>query len=371
MAEAWEAALAGRLRVAEKLARAAIVGSEVNPRLWLDLGGILRRCGSVADAEEALRRAIAIAPTFGAAFAELAALQAAEGKWAAAERLQRRAVELLPHDAGARARLAEFTASVPADAGSEPENAAVMPPVLARTERFDWAEIGAGLRERGGAVLPALLSADECADLTALWSRDVFESASTASGGGAESRFLQRPFPTPLDALRTELYARLVPIAVEWQRASRRGSTPCARSAKPPARTGRTCGSSPAARSTASPTRAARRAGSRSRSASSCRCAHRVPNRCWSTCARGVAANAASRQRPAMRSCWRPASASRRSAGSRRRSRCGSRSRPARRTGCCSTWGSWSRADAARQIDSRTSRAGAGWRGSIGSCTSK
>ena len=222
MAEAWEAALAGRLRVAEKLARAAIVGSEVNPRLWLDLGGILRRCGSVADAEEALRRAIAIAPTFGAAFAELAALQAAEGKWAAAERLQRRAVELLPHDAGARARLAEFTASVPADAGSEPENAAVMPPVLARTERFDWAEIGAGLRERGGAVLPALLSADECADLTALWSRDVFESASTASGGGAESRFLQRPFPTPLDALRTELYARLVPIAVEWQRAWRR-----------------------------------------------------------------------------------------------------------------------------------------------------
>ncbi|HEX5052149.1 MAG TPA: tetratricopeptide repeat protein, partial [Planctomycetota bacterium] len=65
MDEAWEAVLQDRLPFAEKLARRAIDGSEMNPRLWLDLGRILYRCGQPDDAEEALRRALALAPPPG------------------------------------------------------------------------------------------------------------------------------------------------------------------------------------------------------------------------------------------------------------------------------------------------------------------
>src|SRR5262245_56101401 len=83
MDEAWQALLGGEHAFAEKLARRAIEGSEVNARLWCDLGRILWQCKSTDDAEAALRRAIALAPTYGEAFAELAALQAAHGKWVA------------------------------------------------------------------------------------------------------------------------------------------------------------------------------------------------------------------------------------------------------------------------------------------------
>ena len=38
------------------LARRAIDGSEMNPRLWLDLGRVLWRCNRLDEAEEALRR---------------------------------------------------------------------------------------------------------------------------------------------------------------------------------------------------------------------------------------------------------------------------------------------------------------------------
>lgn len=225
MDEAWEAVLAGNLKLAEKLARRAIDGSEMNPRLWLDLGRILLRCAARDDAEEALRRAIAIAPTMGEAFAELAALQAAAGKWPAAERLQRRAVELLPRDVAARGKLDGYAAMLAGPATAAPGGAAAAAAPAAftdRTGRYDWDAVAAALREVGLCRLPGLLSPAECDSLCALWDADCFEHRvriDDDARGRVEYRFFQLPLPAVVDAVRAEVYARLAPVADAWQAA--------------------------------------------------------------------------------------------------------------------------------------------------------
>jgi hypothetical protein len=219
MDEAWEALLANDLTMAERLARRAIAGGEMNARLWLDLGRILRRCNRPDDAEEALRRAIALAPTHGEAFAELAAFQAGAGKWVQAERLQRRAVELLPQDASAHDQLACYAAMLPADAADAAEEPP--PPSTDRTERYDWDAVAVELRARGCALLPRLVAAGECDALRALWDADCFEHRFVEDGedeGRVEHRFFQLPLPPLVQELRAEVYARLRPIANEWQR---------------------------------------------------------------------------------------------------------------------------------------------------------
>jgi hypothetical protein len=234
MDEAFEALLAEDLPLAEKLARRAVEGGEMNPRLWLDLGRILRRCDRPDDAEEALRQAIALAPTHAEAFAELAAFQAACGKIVQAERLQRRAVELRPHDAHARELLAGYAAMLPAAGAAEDADAAdaaaAPPQFTARTARFDWDSIAAELGAHGTAALAGLLSSGECDALRALWDAEVFEHrvvADSPESGRVEYRFFQRPLPPIVQELRTEVYGRLAPIANDWmQKLERRTRFP-------------------------------------------------------------------------------------------------------------------------------------------------
>lgn len=221
MEEAWEALLEDDHALAEKIARRAILGGEMNPRLWLDLGSILRRCDRIDDAEEALRQAIALAPTLGEAFAELAALQASVGKWTQAARLQQRAVELQPGSETARQLLASYAAMAPERAADAAAPAAAEPFAFGeRTTRFDWTAIADELRRHGCARVPGLLSTDECAALRALWPTGCFEHAVVRDGdddGRVEYRFFQRPVPPLVQRLREEVYARLQPIADEWQ----------------------------------------------------------------------------------------------------------------------------------------------------------
>lgn len=226
MDEAYEALLAGRLPLAEKLARRAIAGGEGNARLWLDLGRILWRCGRGDEAEEAFRRAIALAKDYGEAFAELAAFQAAVGKWQQAERLQRRAVELRPNDADAAAKLASYAAMLPrgdaaapdAPADAAPAEPASPPPPATRTGRYTWPAVADELRARGAATLERLVDEAECAALRALWPADCFESARTCDGddGRCEERWFAAPLPPLVQALREELFPRLAPIADDW-----------------------------------------------------------------------------------------------------------------------------------------------------------
>lgn len=233
MDEACEALLRGEHAFAEKLARRAIEGGEMNARLWFDLGRILWQCHKAEDAEAALRRAIALAPTYGEAFAELAAVQAAHGKWVAAERLQRRAVELLPHDERAQATLFSYVTMLPAADASAPDRASDrasdsasdsagdrVPRSTARTYRQDWGAVAGELRARGMARLRGLLSLAECAALRALWDQPCFEHAVPCDDdrGRLEYRFFARPLPALVLELREDVYARLQSIANDWQR---------------------------------------------------------------------------------------------------------------------------------------------------------
>lgn len=217
MAVAWEALASGNPILAERASRRAIAEGRVNPRLWREHGVILWRCGLDGEGEQALRNAIALAPTYAAAFADLAELQAAHGKFAAAARLQQRVVELRPDSVVDRERWQELRARAPIEA-AEPVAA---PPVsmafTERTGRFDWAAIEADLRARGCALLSGLLSPEECAHLLACWDDDD-AFAFVTSTGAVETRVWRDPPPDPIPELRAEVYARALPIATTFAR---------------------------------------------------------------------------------------------------------------------------------------------------------
>lgn len=87
----------------------------------------------------------------------------------------------------------------------------------------DWPRIESELDAQGCAVMPALLSPAECRGVVALYAQDErFRSrvvmASHGFGRG-EYKYLAYPLPPLVAELRTELYARLVPIANRWNAA--------------------------------------------------------------------------------------------------------------------------------------------------------
>jgi hypothetical protein len=88
------------------------------------------------------------------------------------------------------------------------------------TNALDWNAIEMELSDYGCAVLPGLLTAQECAQLAALYSVEArFRShiiMSRHGFGKGEYKYFSYPLPEPIDALRGELYARLAPIANRW-----------------------------------------------------------------------------------------------------------------------------------------------------------
>jgi uncharacterized protein len=72
----------------------------------------------------------------------------------------------------------------------------------------------------GCALLPRLLSPVECKELAALYDHDKrFRSTVNMARhrfGEGEYRYFQRPYPAPIEALKQELYPRLLPIARDW-----------------------------------------------------------------------------------------------------------------------------------------------------------
>jgi uncharacterized protein len=77
--------------------------------------------------------------------------------------------------------------------------------------------------ERGSAVIAALLSADECAAMAALYDDDQhFRSRVVMSRHGfgqGEYKYFRYPLPEPLTRLRAALYERLAPVANRWNEA--------------------------------------------------------------------------------------------------------------------------------------------------------
>lgn len=92
----------------------------------------------------------------------------------------------------------------------------------ARIAALDWPTIGASLDACGHATLPALLPAEVCLGLIAVYDEEArFRSrivmARHAFGLG-EYKYFAYPLPPLVAALRETLYRQLVPIANRWSR---------------------------------------------------------------------------------------------------------------------------------------------------------
>jgi hypothetical protein len=96
---------------------------------------------------------------------------------------------------------------------------------VGRVNALDWQEIGKGLDEEGSAVLQSVLSPDECSALAGMYPEDgVFRSRVVMGRHGfgrGEYKYFRYPLPGLIQALRTALYARLVPVANRWNAAMR------------------------------------------------------------------------------------------------------------------------------------------------------
>jgi hypothetical protein len=92
--------------------------------------------------------------------------------------------------------------------------------MTARIDALDWAAIEAELDAHGAATTGPLLTAAECAALTALYPEErPFRSRVVMARHGygrGEYKYLAYPLPEVVAELRPALYARLVPTANRW-----------------------------------------------------------------------------------------------------------------------------------------------------------
>ena len=84
----------------------------------------------------------------------------------------------------------------------------------------DWPRITRELDEQGWSCLPALLKPAECEALTTLYDEPArFRSRVVMARHGygkGEYQYFRYPLPSPVEALRQDLYPRLAPLANRW-----------------------------------------------------------------------------------------------------------------------------------------------------------
>jgi len=89
-----------------------------------------------------------------------------------------------------------------------------------RVDGADWDAVAADMNEVGGALLPQLLTPDECASVIDLYADDSLYRKTIDMGrhryGQGEYRYFGLPYPCPIDELKQALYPRLLPIARDW-----------------------------------------------------------------------------------------------------------------------------------------------------------
>jgi uncharacterized protein len=87
--------------------------------------------------------------------------------------------------------------------------------------RIDWHEVSASLDERGYAITPPVIDAEECHRLAALYPReDAFRSRVVMQRHGfgrGEYKYLRYPLPATVEELRQAIYPHLAPIANRWR----------------------------------------------------------------------------------------------------------------------------------------------------------
>ncbi|RAS20859.1 2OG-Fe(II) oxygenase [Paraburkholderia bryophila] len=92
-----------------------------------------------------------------------------------------------------------------------------------RVDAVDWFDVEEELNGHGCAILPNLLSADECDALSALYPHDRLYRSRVVMArhgfGRGEYKYFAYPLPPLIAGLRGELYPRLAPVANRWNEA--------------------------------------------------------------------------------------------------------------------------------------------------------
>ena len=90
-----------------------------------------------------------------------------------------------------------------------------------RVDALDWDVLRGQLDERGFAITEPLLGAAECRELAELFDGGRFRSTIDMARhrfGDGRYRYFDHPLPDPIGGLRASFYARLAPIANDWER---------------------------------------------------------------------------------------------------------------------------------------------------------
>src|SRR5688572_19850319 len=89
-----------------------------------------------------------------------------------------------------------------------------------RMGEHDWERVASDLSAHGNAVIEKLMAPNECAAMAALYHQEEhFRSHIVMARHGfgkGEYRYFRYPLPDLLGGLRTALYARLAPVANDW-----------------------------------------------------------------------------------------------------------------------------------------------------------
>jgi hypothetical protein len=230
--DAWDAVNAGNLDLAEKIIRRAVAAQQDNPVLWNDQGAILALRQKEAEAADALRAAISLAPTFAEPYARLAALRVRQGFTAEAVALQAEAVRHAPDNAASEEQLAAYQALADSEKPqgvnppAQPTVApGVVPPVgdwPQRLAAYNWEQLGERLTRDGCVMIERLLDAAACEELYGRFDRDECFTRTVVMDrpdyGQGTYRYFRPPIPVVVDQLRRAVYPHVAVIANGWER---------------------------------------------------------------------------------------------------------------------------------------------------------
>ncbi|WP_434722022.1 2OG-Fe(II) oxygenase [Mesorhizobium sp. RIZ17] len=89
-----------------------------------------------------------------------------------------------------------------------------------RVAAQDWRALVSDLNAQGCAVMPGLMSSEECADVAGLYPHEEHFRSHVVMArhgfGKGEYRYFKYPLPDLIEGLRTALYPRLATVANDW-----------------------------------------------------------------------------------------------------------------------------------------------------------
>lgn len=98
-----------------------------------------------------------------------------------------------------------------------------MQPIAAKIEQADWQKITEAMHENGFAILPKLLTEEECEEMKGHYeSPDLYRKTVVMERyrfGKGEYKYFNYPLPNLIQTIRTNIYPRLAPIANVWFKA--------------------------------------------------------------------------------------------------------------------------------------------------------